>query len=170
MSQVRQVSFLASATWAPQVGTRRIDTCRTWRTCILHVEARWRARQEAWLTPKGPIYAAALYSVHGEPPSPCTERRAGAGARALSRSWQMARTTPRRLSATLGNIGCAESMQNIVEVPGLVRASNAASPIALPPPPRADRLTLRGRRLVAQKGRGPASGNAQLAAATACSL
>ena len=46
----------------------------------------------------------------------------------------MARTTPRRLSATLGNIGCAESMQNIVEVPGLARASNPDLPIALPPP------------------------------------
>ena len=46
----------------------------------------------------------------------------------------MARTTPRRLSATLGNIGCAESMQNIVEVPGLARAGKPASPIALPPP------------------------------------
>ena len=46
----------------------------------------------------------------------------------------MARTTPRRLSATLGNIGSTESMQNIFEVPALVRVSKPDSPIALPPP------------------------------------
>ena len=39
-----------------------------------------------------------------------------------------------RPSAAPRAVGCAESMQKIFEVPRLVRASKAASPIALPPP------------------------------------
>ena len=52
----------------------------------------------------------------------------------VARASGLAPKTCTRPSAAPRANGCAESMQNIYEVPGLVRASKAASPIALPPP------------------------------------
>ena len=52
----------------------------------------------------------------------------------VAQASELSRKGSTRLSATLLHRSCAESMQKIFEVPRLVRASKAASPIALPPP------------------------------------
>ena len=57
----------------------------------------------------------------------------------LRRCWfawarEVSPKTCTRPSAAPRAVGCAESMQTIVDMSGLARATKAASPIALPPP------------------------------------